>query len=107
MFARFLELQIKPEKKPDLIKIMKNDVLPVLKKCHGFFDLIPLEVEAEPTKFYVLSLWQNKSDAETFHNDTFPKVRPMYEQFLTAPVIVKLCYLDETVTTKKFTAAAA
>jgi quinol monooxygenase YgiN len=107
MFARFLELQIKPEKKPDLIKVMKNDVLPVLKKCHGFFDLIPLEVEAEPTKFYVLSLWHEKRDAETFHNGTFPKVRPMYEQFLTAPVMVKLCYLDETVTTKKFTAAAA
>ena len=107
MFARFLELQIKPEKKPELIKVMKDQVLPALKNCHGFFDLIPLEIEAEPTKLYVMSLWHQKRDAETFHNEQFPKVKPMYEQFLTAPVIVKLCYVDETVTTKKFTAVAA
>jgi quinol monooxygenase YgiN len=105
MFARLLELTIAPEKKPELIKVMKNDVLPVLKKCHGFFDLIPLEVEAEPTRFYVMSLWHDKHDAEKFHKEQFPKVRPMYEPFLTAPVIVKLCKVDETVTTK-FAAAA-
>ena len=107
MFARFLELTIKPEKKSELIKTMKNDVLPVLKKCNGFFDLIPLEVETEPTKFYVISLWHEKRDAEAFHTEQFPKVKPMYEQFLTAPVIVKLCHVDETATTKKFIAAAA
>jgi heme-degrading monooxygenase HmoA len=106
MFARFLELTIKPEKKPELIKTMKNDVLPVLKKCNGFFDLIPLEVEAEPTKFYVMSLWHENRDAEAFHTEQFPKVKLMYEQFLTAPVIVKLCYVDETIP-KKFVAAAA
>jgi len=107
MFARFLELTIKPDTKTDLINVMKDQVLPVLKKCHGFFDLIPLEVEAEPTKFYVLSLWHDKRDAEIFHNDTFPTVRPMYEQFLAAPIAVKLCHVDESVTAKKFTALAA
>jgi quinol monooxygenase YgiN len=107
MFARFLELQIKPEKKPELIKVMKNDVLPILKKCHGFFDMIPLELETEPTKFYVMSLWHEKRDAETFHREQFPKVKPMYEQFLTAPVIVKLCHVDETIPMKLVTAVAA
>lgn len=107
MFARLLECQIKPEKKAELIKTMKNDVLPVLKKCHGFFDLIPLEVEAEPAKFYVLSLWHEKRDAEAFHAEQFPKVKPMYERFLTAPVIVKLCHVDETIPMKLVTAVAA
>lgn len=107
MFARFLELTLNPENKPELIKVMKNDVLPVLKKCHGFVDLIPLDVQAEPTTFYVLSLWRDKSDAENFHRDTFPKVRTIYEQFLTAPLTVKFCYVDETATTKKLAAAAA
>ncbi len=107
MFARFLEVTIKPEKKPELIKVMKDQVMPVLKKCHGFFDMIPLEVETEPTKFYVLSLWHEKRDAENFHNDQFPKVRPMYEQFLTAPIIVKLCHVDETIPMKLVAAVAA
>ena len=107
MFARFLELQIKPEKKAELIKTMKNDVLPVLKKCNGFFDLIPLEVETEPTKFYVMSLWHEKRDAEAFHTEHFPKVKPMYEPFLTAPVIVKLCHVEETIPKKLVAAVAA
>lgn len=107
MFARFLELTVKPEAKSELIKVMKDQVLPVLKKCHGFFDLIPLEIEAEPTKFYVMSLWHEKRDAETFQIEQFPKVKPMYEQFLTAPVIVKLCHVEETIPIKLVAAVAA
>lgn len=107
MFARFLELTIKPEKKPDLMKALKDEVLPTLKKCNGFFEMIPLEAEAEPTKFYLMSLWHDKRDAEQFHREHFPKVRAIYEPFLTAPIVVRLCYVNETVTTRKFIAAAA
>jgi len=107
MFARFLELTIKPEKKPDLIKALKNDVLPIVKECNGFFEMIPLDVETEPTKFYLMSLWHEKRDAEQFHRDHFPKVQAIYDPFLTAPINVKLCHVDETVTTKKFVVAAA
>ena len=107
MFARFLEMTIKPEKKPELIKALKDDILPILKKCHGFFDLVPLDVETEPTKFYVMSLWHEKRDAEQFHSDHFPKVQAIYDPFLTAPITVKLGHVDETVSTRKFIAAAA
>src|SRR5438874_5735047 len=107
MFARFLELTIKPEKKPELIKVMKNEVLPVLTKCNGFFDLIPLEVEAEPTRLYVMSLRHEKRDAETFQREQFPQEKPMYEQFLAAPVIVKLCHVEETIPRKLVAAVAA
>ena len=107
MFARFLELTIKPEKKTELIKALKNDVLPIVKKCNGFFEMIPLDVETESTKFCVMSLWHEKRDAEQFHKDHFPKVQAIYDPFLTAPITVKLCHVDETVTTKKFVGAAA
>ncbi len=107
MFARFLEMTIKPEKKPELIKVLKNDVLPILKKCHGFFDMIPMELETEPTKFYLMSLWHEKRDAETFHKDHFPKVQATYEPFMTAPIIVKLCHVEETIPMKLVAAVAA
>lgn len=107
MFARFLEMSIKPEKKPDLMKVLKEGVLPMIKKCKGFFEMIPLEAEAEPTKFYLMSLWHEKRDAEQFQREHFPKIQAMYEPFLTAPIIVKLCRVDETLTTKKFLATAA
>lgn len=107
MFARFLELTIKPEKKRDLIKALKNDILPILKNCKGFFEMIPMELEAETTKFYVMSLWHEKRDAEQFNRDHFPKVQAIYEPFLTAPIIVKLCHVEETIPMKLVAAVAA
>jgi hypothetical protein len=104
MFARLLEMTIKLDKKAELIKRTKEEILPVLKEYHGFFDLIPLDVETEPTKFYAISLWHDKVDMEKYAKEHFPKVKVMVEP-LTAPIIVKFCTVDETIP-KKFLAAA-
>src|SRR5579862_7973811 len=100
MFARFLEMTVKPEKKPELIRKVKEEILPILKKQTGFVDLIPLEVETEPTKFYAISLWHEKMDMEKYAKEHFPKVKPILEPFLTAPVVVKHCKVDETIPKK-------
>ncbi len=106
MFARLLELTIKPEKKPELIKALKNDVLPIVKKATGFLEMIPLDVQDEPTRFYVMSFWHDKRNAEQFHRDSYLKVQAIYEPFLTAPIVIRLCHVDETVTTRKLATAA-
>ena len=105
MFARFLEMTVKPEKKPELTTKLKEEILPILRKHKGFLDVIPLEVENEPTKFYSISLWHERHDAEKYETENFPKIRAMVEPFLTAPIIVKHCNVDETIT-KKLVAAA-
>lgn len=107
MFARFLELTVKPGKKPELIKALKNEILPIVSKCEGFVEMIPLDVEAETTRFYVMSLWHEKHDAEQFRDELFPKVQAIYEPFLTAPIVTRFCHVDEKVTTRKFLEAAA
>lgn len=106
MFARFLEMTVRPEKKPELTRRVKEEILPILRKHKGFLDVIPLEVENEPTKFYSISLWHEKDDAEKYDRENFPKVKEILEPFLTAPVVVKRCNVDETIT-KKLVAAAA
>lgn len=106
MFARFLEMTIKPEKKPELIKAMKEEVLPILKKHTGFSDMIPLDVEAEPNKFYAISLWREAGDAEKYEKENFPKVKAIYEPFLTMPIVVRLSKVDETIFKKVIVAAA-
>ena len=105
MFARFLEMTIKPEKKTELTRKLKEEILPILRKHKGFLDVIPLEVEAEPTKFYSISLWHEKQDAEKYETENFPKIKAMVEPFLTEPIVVKRCTVDETIT-KKLVAAA-
>jgi quinol monooxygenase YgiN len=105
MFARFLEITIKLDKKTEFIKKMKEDIFPVLKTYKGFFDLVPLEVETDPTKFYAISLWHEKADMEKYTREHFPRVKAIVEPFLTAPIVVKFCTVDETIT-KKFVTAA-
>ena len=106
MFARFLEMTIRPDKKADFTKKVKDEILPILKTYNGFFDLIHLEVETEPTKFYSISLWHDKAEMEKYTKENFPKVKAILEPFLTAPLVVKPCTMDETIT-KKFIAVAA
>ncbi len=107
MFARFLEMTIKPEKRPEFIKKTKNEILPILKKHTHFVDLIPLELETDPTKMYSISLWHDKRDAEKFEREDFPKVKAILKPFLTMPIVVKLCTVEETIFTRKLVAAAA
>ena len=89
MFIRFLEFTLKPGKKVELVRKIKEEILPILNKNSGFFDLLPWEVETEPTKFYAVSLWYEKKDAEKYEKEYFAKVKQIVEPFLTAPVIVK------------------
>ena len=107
MFARFLEFTVKPDKKPEFVKKMKEEIFPILKKYHGFFDLVPLEVETEFTKFYAISFWHEREDMEKYTKEHFPKVKAMVEPYLTAPIIVKHCTVDETIPKKFFAAAVA
>jgi|SRR5690348_883922 quinol monooxygenase YgiN len=106
MFARFLEMTIKPDKKAEFTKKVKDEIVPILRTYKGFFDVIHLEVETEPTKFYSISFWHDKAEMEKYTKENFPKVKAILEPFLTAPLIVKPCVFDETIT-KKFTAVAA
>ncbi len=107
MYARLLELTVKPEAKPELTRAIDIHILPKLKQYPGFFDVIPLEVENEPTKFYVMSLWYDKREAERFHREHFSTIKVIYEPFLTAPISVKLCYVDERIPKKLLPAVAA
>ena len=73
MFARFLEMTIRPEKKAEFVKKVKEEIFPILKTYKGFFDLVPLEVETEFTKFYVVSLWTRERTWRSTRKSTSPR----------------------------------
>jgi heme-degrading monooxygenase HmoA len=97
MFARILEFGIRPEKKPDFIRVFKNEVLPILKKQVGFMEILPFfpEKAGEKTAFNI-SLWVTKADAERYEKEFYPKVYAILEPFLTTPVTVKFYTLETT-----------
>ncbi len=89
MFARILEVIPKAEKKEELIKTIRLEILPMLKKEPGFIDLLPLVPEVAREPILVISLWNAKRDAERYVETAFPKVERILHPFLAVPLTVK------------------
>jgi len=85
MFARVTEYTPKLEKKDELIKMVRQEILPILKKQPGFLELLPLVPEITSEKFITIGLWTGKTEAEKFVKEVFPKVEQMLKPFLTTP----------------------
>lgn len=95
MFARILEFTPKLEKKDELIKTVRQEILPILKKQPGFLELLPLVPEIASERVIAISLWTEKFEAEKYVREVFPKVEQILKPFLTTPVTFKM-YTVET-----------
>jgi heme-degrading monooxygenase HmoA len=107
MFARMLEGTVKLEKKPEFLTKVRDEVLPLLRRQTGFVDIIGLENETKPEKFFILSLWHTKNDAERYERETFPKVNDMIKHYLTVPLVVNTFKVETTISERVIAAVAA
>lgn len=89
MFARILDFEVKMEKKDEFIKVVKNEVLPILKKQNGFLDILPLFPETLRDKVYTISLWGTKTEADRYEREVYPRIHGILNPYLTTPVMVK------------------
>lgn len=96
MFARILEFVPKHEKKDEFIKVLKNDVLPILKKQTGFLEILPFVPEERAEKMVIVSLWAEKRHAEMYMREAFPTVERIVKPFLTTPITWKLYAVETT-----------
>jgi hypothetical protein len=98
MFARILEFEVKMEKKQEFIKIVKNEILPILKKQPGFLELLPFFPEKlEEKKIINISFWDTRLNAERYEKEWYPRVYEMLKPFLTTPVITRFYNLETTI----------
>jgi quinol monooxygenase YgiN len=104
MFARIVEFIPDFEKKEELVKTLRNQVLPILKKQSGFLEILPLFPENEPGKVVSISLWTEKRDAERFERETYPRVHEILKPYLNTPISYKL-YKVETTLSEHFVEA--
>lgn len=96
MFARILEFVPKMEKKDEFIKIVKNEVLPIMKKQTGFLEVLPLVPELKNEKVIVVSLWTSKNHFERYEREWFPKVEQILKPYITTPITTNLYNLETT-----------
>ena len=106
MFARIVEFVPKYEKKDELIKVMKNEVLPSMKKQTGFLEILPFIPEVKNEKWVHISLWMERKDAERYEREVFPRVEEILRPYLTTPFTWKL-YTVETTLCEHFVNALA
>jgi heme-degrading monooxygenase HmoA len=97
MFARILDCEVKLEKKEEFVKIVKNEVLPILRKQTGFLEILPFFPEKmKEERVVTISLWHTRADAERYEKEFYPKVLNILKPFLTTPVNVTYYKLETT-----------
>jgi hypothetical protein len=79
-----------------LVKTIKNEVLPILKKQIGFLDILPLFPEMKDEKAVYITLWAEKKDAERYHKEVFSRVEDIVRPFRTDPPTWKLYNVETT-----------
>jgi len=106
MFARILEFTLQMEKKEEFVKVVKNQLLPLLKKQPGFLDILPLVPEQKDEKIIAISLWTEKRDLERYERNIYPEIQQIMKPCLLTPVEVKP-YTVETTLCEHFVHALA
>jgi hypothetical protein len=96
MFARIVEFIPKLEKKEELVKVIRNEVLPLLHKQTGFMELLPFFPETKNEKMIAVTLWMEKGNAERYGREVFPKVEEILKPYLTTPIAYKLYNVETT-----------
>ena len=81
MFARNVSIHLKSNMLSDYTQAFEKDVLPLLRKQRGFKDEITLAGQGG-VDVTVISLWENKSDAETYNTNTYPGVLKTMARFI-------------------------
>jgi len=94
MFARIVEFIPRLEQKEQFVKVLQNEVLPILKKQTGFLEILPFFPETKTEKMITISLWAEKRDAERYEREMYPKVEAILKPYLTTPVCFKYYNLE-------------
>ncbi len=73
MFARTVNLSLKPNDVAAFTQTMEKEIIPLLRKQKGFQDEITFVVPAG-TEAVAISLWDQKENAEAYNRGVYPKV---------------------------------
>ena len=97
MFGPILDYEVKSEKKEEFVRVVKNEVLPVLCKQTGFLEVLPsLPEKINEEKVITISLWATKAGAERYEKEFYPKVHEIIKPYLATPIVIRPYTFDTT-----------
>ena len=89
MFVRLTYLNFLPGKAEEAKKIYNNELVPVVKKQKGNLDCRMLEPLDKTDEYISMTLWDNKEDADAYHDSGTYKqlVDRIKEMYAKTPVL--------------------
>jgi quinol monooxygenase YgiN len=94
MYARVAELTVVPEKRKDVIEVVKSEYVPALKRHPGFIDYVSLNAEKNAAHVISISFWKTKEDADRFYKEAYPPILTKMKALLKTEVDVKAYNVD-------------
>ena len=67
-------MHLKPNTRAEFTQTIENEILPLLRKQHGFQDEIVFGAPGSGTEVVAISLWDQKEDAQAYHRGSYPEV---------------------------------
>lgn len=87
MFVRQVTAHFKPDKFDLLNQRLEKEVIPLLKKQHGFRDELSF-FDKEKEEAVAMSFWDTQQDAEKYQRDVYPQIsRKMEDAIEGTPVV--------------------
>ena len=73
MFTRHVTLKLKTNSASEFVRVMENEIIPLLGKQKGFRDEITL-VAGERREAVAISFWETKENAEAYNRTAYPEI---------------------------------
>jgi hypothetical protein len=90
MFARNVSVHLKSNMLSEYGHVFDSQILPLLRKQKGFRDEITI-ASSNGLDVTAISLWDNKADAETYNNNTYPEVVKSLSKVIDGSPRVQTC----------------
>ena len=88
MFARHVNMFLKPNMVNEVPNAFEREILPLLRKQRGFLDELLL-MTPETREVVAISLWETKEHAENYHRELYPQVEKIVNRFAEGIPTVK------------------
>jgi heme-degrading monooxygenase HmoA len=88
MFARHVNLQLKPNVAKEFPVAFEKEILPLLRRQKGFLDELLL-VTPEKREAIAISLWDTKEYAEAYKREVYPQIEKIVARFIEGIPTVK------------------
>ena len=107
MYSRIVECRVRPDKRDEFSRKLRDQVMPILQKQPGFVDTIGLIHETDTGRVLAISFWQRKEDADRYAQQHFKEVLEIIRPIIDGDPRVETFQVETSASSKLLSTQAA